>query len=129
MSEMVKCSHCYYLDYLDEEPKQCPKCGSKTTKLENPFENEVIQVKITTTRRNKRKVDITFDSMARSIDGLVSNPIVGAISNVAIRSRLVFMIKAYTWLLLKLQPQLWLNIDVVVSGITELMILKLKKGE
>ena len=128
MPKIVKCTHCYYLDYLDEEPERCPECGSATQKVENPFENEVIKVKITNTRRQKHKIDITFSEVSKVVGNMMNAPLKEAVPDNSVRSRIAFMIKAYTWSMLKIQPQLWIDISTVVNGIRELMTLRIKKG-
>jgi len=129
MPNIVKCTHCYYLDYLDTNPKQCPKCGSLTEKMENPFEKESIKVQITNTRLKKYKIDVTFAETAKIVDNIISHPLKGVIADDGTRKRIIFMIKAYTWLLLKAEPQLWTKIDIVVNGIRELMTLRIEGGK
>ncbi len=125
---LIKCRHCYYLDYLDEEPKTCPKCGSPMQKFEDPFKGEKIIVKITTTRNRKTKNAIEFKNLSTVADAILGTSLKSVIPDKNARARVTFMIKAYTWTLLKIQPQLWLYIDIVINGIRELMTLRINKG-
>jgi hypothetical protein len=126
MGQIVKCNHCDFIDYKDGEPGTCPLCGSKTKKLELPFKDESIAVKVMDT--NDRWVDSTipFEKAEKAIDSIIGKSLDKVIVNDYTRHRVILMIKAYTWVLLKKHPQLWLDIHVLVTGITEILTLKIE---
>ena len=112
----TKCLHCNFIDYLDAKPLRCPKCGSITQRMTNPFEEESIRVKVRSTRSKVRKVKVTFDDASKIVDKIIGTAFKKPLPDPDARIRVIFMVKAYVWILLKLYPQMWLNIDPVVEG-------------
>ena len=129
MLVVYKCTHYEWVDYLDQRTPRCPKCGSPVKAGRLPFIDEHINVMVTTTAMKRKQVNVKFTDLEKILVGIVGNNFDSLIPEELPRQRLLFLIKAYVWLLLKKCPQLWLEIDHVVRGIVELLYVKIKHGE
>lgn len=131
MPYVVKCSHCDFVEYRDKGNPitRCPKCGSPAGKVKSPYETESIQVNIMDTRAQFKKVTVTFHDLVAIINNIISTSLNEDLPIEHKRQRVLYMIKVYIWILLKKEPQLWLEIDTVINGIKELMLLKIDMQE
>lgn len=113
MAYVVKCGQCEFVEYRVKgtPPKKCPDCGGPISKSINPYESEVIRVKIS----------VSFHDLE-----CVINDIVKLNLKDDLREEVLYMIKIYVWLLLRKAPQLWLDIETIVGGIKDLMLCQLR---
>jgi hypothetical protein len=124
MAYLFKCVHCDFIDYRDGEPQGCPDCGSKVTKLDSPFKGDKITYKVMNMRSQWTDTEITFEKAERFCDSIIDKSLNEAIPDEYIRRRVIFMIKAYAWMLLKKYPQMWADMTLLVSGMTQILTLK-----
>jgi hypothetical protein len=125
MPYLFKCVHCDFIDYRDGEPLRCPECGSKTTKLDSPFKDEKMVYKVMNTRDQLVDSEITFEKADKSTDSIVGKSLDESIPDEYIRRRVIFMIKAYAWMILKKHPQVWNDFNLLISGIVQILTLKI----
>lgn len=113
MAYVVKCGQCDFIEYRIKgaPPKKCPECGCALERVTNPYDTEVIKV----------KVMVTFADLERIVDNIVKLNLKDDL-----KQEVLYMIKIYVWLLLKKAPQLWLDVETIVTGIKELMLCQLK---
>lgn len=126
MGYLVKCVHCDYINYKDTEPVRCPFCGSITAKLELPFKGESFVFKVPDMRDRIVDSTVTFEEAANIIESIVNEELQKVIQDNFTRYRVIFMIQAYGWLMLKKHPQLWLDIKTFIVGIVEILTLKIE---
>lgn len=126
MGYLVKCVRCDYIDYRDRKPIICPSCGSPTAKVELPFKGESITFKVPDTMDKIVDAPMTFERAEEIFESIIGKRLDKTISNDFTRSRVILMIKAYAWLLVKKQPQLWLDIHTIINGIVEILTLKIE---
>lgn len=126
MSHLFKCVHCDFVDYRSGEPTKCPECGSPTKKLESPFKDEKITYKVTNVANKVLDSEVSFENTERSIDAIIGKSLDESIPNEYIRHRVIFMIKAYAWMLIKKNPQLWSELNMLISGMIQILTLKIE---
>jgi len=124
MAYLFKCVHCDFIDYRDGEPNRCPDCGSKTTKLDSPFKGEKIIYKVMDMRSQWSDTEVSFEKADQTCDSMIGKSLDAAIPDEYIRRRVIFMIKAYSWMILKKHPQLWANFNLLISGMIQILTLK-----
>jgi len=129
MLVIYRCAHCEWIDYLDKRVIRCPKCGSPVKAGRLPFIDESITVKVMTTSMKRKDMTVRFTDLEKILMGIVGNNFDNLIQGEIYKERLLFLIKAYVWILLKKHPQLWLDIDHVIRGLVELMYVKIKHGK
>lgn len=127
-AKITKCVHCSWIDYLENGPKRCPKCGSVTQILDvNLFGQEKIVAKIMDTRLRQKEVEISFHTLSEQFNAIVGNSLEKIYPVDDIRNRIEFMMKVYVWGLLEKSPQLWVYVDLPISGLKELIMLSEEK--
>lgn len=126
MLVIYRCTHCEWIDYLDKRVLRCPKCGSPVKAGRLPFVDEDITVNVMTTSMKKKKMTVKFTDLEKILMGIVGNNFDNLIPEEIYRQRVLFLIKAYVWILLKRCPQLWLDIDHVIRGLVELMYIRIE---
>jgi len=126
MGQIVKCDHCDFMDYRSGEPTRCPSCGSKTQKIDLPFKGESITLKIMDMRNNMVDATISFEKAESVIGSIIGKSLDKSITDEYIKHRVIFMVVAYAWVLIKKHPQLWQDIHVLVGGIVEILTLKIE---
>lgn len=126
MGYLVKCVHCDYIDYKDSEPTICPSCGSKTAKVELPFKGDSFVFKVPDMRDRIVDATVSFEKAEQIIESIVNERLTKTIPDNFTRYRVMLMVKAYAWTLLKKHPQLWLDVITFVGGIVEILTLKIE---
>ena len=126
MIYITKCMNCDYIDYLEENKPRCPRCGSNTQIAQDPFTNASVQIKIPNKSGRKKMISLPFRTASATIRSILESVLEVRIPNKDSRKKLIIMIEAYAWVMLNREPQLWLHIDALVSGVAELVALKLK---
>lgn len=126
MTPIIKCVHCDYANYLGENTGRCPKCGSRLKELENPFKGESFTAKIQNMRRQQVEVTVTFDMLGSKIESLMADVKEKISEDEATQNKILFFMQTYLWMLLKKSPNLWTHMDIVVSGLRELMTIKVR---
>ena len=127
--QLIKCSHCDFIDYLNKGFNRCPKCGSSCNRIESQFEEEFVSLKTPGVDGKSRVTQVTFLMMEDQFNSIMGKDIESIIKDEFKKDNMLFMAKVYVWLLLKKQPQLWLNIDMVVSGLKEIFTLRVKSED
>jgi len=127
--ELIKCAHCDFIDYLDKDPGRCPKCGSTCSRVESEFEDQSIMIKVQNTDGQWTKMQVTFLNMEKQFNSIMGKCLKDIIKDEFKRSNILFMMKIYIWLMLKKQPELWLSIDMVISGLKEIFTLRIKSED
>jgi len=126
MIVIIKCVHCDYVSYLAKNMGRCPQCGARTQELENPFKGESFVTKIQNSRRQMVDVAVTFDMMGEKINNIIATDKEKIVKDENTQNRILFFMQTYLWMLLKKSPSLWIHMDIVVSGLKELMTLKVR---
>jgi len=121
------CAHCDFADFLDRKLSRCPQCGSAIKNKKSAFEAEHIQVTLTTTRNRKVKTKVSFKEMSERLKNIIGKSLDKTLPDENLRSRVIYMLQIYTWIILKKAPQLWLYVDIIITGIKELMTLRMDK--
>lgn len=121
------CAHCDFADFLDRKLTRCPQCGAAVKNKKSAFEAEHITVTITTTRNRKNKVRVSFKEMSERVKNIIGNSLDKTLPDKNLCTRVIYMLQVYTWIILKRAPQLWIYLDIIVTGIKELMTLRMDK--
>lgn len=123
---LVKCIHCDYVNYLGSNYDRCPKCGAKMESIENPFKDDSFDTTIQNVRGHPVKVTVTFSTVCETLYNMVANDRDKISDNEDTQNRILFFMQVYLWTLLRKAPGLWVHIDTVVTGLKELMTLKIR---
>jgi len=122
--EFIKCDHCQWIDYLNKQPKRCPKCGSGVDKVNfTLFDHESITLDMQNTRAEWHKLTVTFREFSKRFEAIMGDELKNQMPNEAAKNRMEFMIKVYVWILLKYAPYLWTYIDIPISGLKEIVLM------
>ena len=128
MHAFLICNRCDWIDYLEENINRCPECGSRTESVENLFAGETITCTVSSVARRKTKVTITFEMFTERFNQIITDKSVDDLFDTEFdRGRINLMMRAYIWLLLKRHPQLWLNVNLAIKGLKELITLNMIK--
>lgn len=123
---LSKCNHCDYINYVGKDCGRCPKCGAKMGELENPFKDDSFATQIKDARGRAVKITVTFDMLGETLYNMVVPDKEKIAKDEDTQNRILFFMQIYLWTLLKKGPHLWVHIDTVVSGLKELMTLKVR---
>lgn len=128
MIKVIKCSHCDYADYLAERPGRCPKCGARMEEMENPFEGDSFETTVINQDLEKKKITVTFEQMCEKLNNIILKDKSKITKDEHTQNKIIMFLQIYIWTLLKKAPSLWGNFDLVVSGLKEIMTLKVRGG-
>lgn len=123
---LSKCNHCDYINYIGKDCGRCPKCGAKMAELENPFKDESFVTKIKDVRGRVVEITVTFSMLGETLYNMVVPDKEKISKDEDTQNRILFFMQIYIWTLLKKAPNLWVHIDTVVTGLKELMTLKIR---
>lgn len=123
---LVKCIHCDYVNYLGKNYDRCPKCGAKMESIENPFKDDSFVTTIQNVRGHPVEITVTFNMVCETLYNMVANDRDKIADNEDTQNRVLFFMQIYLWMLLRKAPGLWVHIDTVVTGLKELMTLKIR---
>lgn len=123
---LIKCSHCSFLYYGDKGLVKCPSCGAKTNTVESPFAGESIVVKTMDGMRKIVDDTVTFEQAEATCNAMLYNNLNSVIVDETLRNRVIFMLIAYVWTLVKQEPQLWAHRNLLLNGMVEILSLKIE---
>jgi hypothetical protein len=125
----LKCVRCKWVDYLEDCPDRCPVCGSRVELGEGSFTNESVSCPIMDYRGKKKKVTVTFNMVEDLFDKIMGKDAEDLFPDEGNRIRVVFMMKAYLWTLLKTFPNMWAKMGVPIHGLKQVMTLRIQDLE
>lgn len=128
MIKVIKCTHCDYVNYLAEMPGRCPKCGGHMEEMENPFKGDSFKTKVMNYDMEKIEITVTFEQMCEKLNNMIVKDPIKITKDEFTQNRILMFLQVYIWMLLKRAPALWHHFDVVVSGLREILTLKVKGG-